>query len=403
MSLKNRVVDVRHVDPASLIQNPLNYRTHGQAQRSAFRAVLQEIGFAGALLARQVDGGLELIDGHLRAEEVPGGEKVPVVVVDLDEHESRKLLAVYDPISAMAGSDDQRFESLVEGLQFDSQSLQDIVDDMRVEPEDSSRNDDPGATPELAEELQRKWKVKGGDVWQIGRHQLLCGDCTDSAAVQAFVGDWVADSMVTDPPYGVDYGEKQDHLNATQGGSRNAERIASDKGKDYRAFFATFLQAAPLASRNTVYVFMSSQELHNLRLAFDDAKYTWGDYLVWVKNGMVLGRKDYNAKHEFLVYGWKGRHKFFGATNSTTVLEYDRPTQSKAHPTMKPVELVGRILQDGSPIRGRIYEPFSGSGTTFVAAEQTGRECRGVELEAKYCAVALERLSEMGLEARRAS
>ena len=110
--------------------------------------------------------------------------------------------------------------------------------------------------------------------------------------------------------------------------------------------------------------------------------------------------KDYNARHEFLVYGWKGRHKFFGPTTSTTVLEYARPKRSVEHLTMKPVELVGRLLQDGSPIRGKIYEPFAGSGTTFVAAEQTGRSCLGLEIEPKYCAVTLERLTGMGLEPR---
>ena len=129
--LKNRVIEVRQVDPAKLKPNPNNPRVHGAGQREAFRAVLDEIGFAGALLARKKGRGLELIDGHLRAEELPAGEKVPVVVVDLSEDEARKLAAVYDPIAGLADYDGAKIDALLEGTEFEQEALTAIIDSIK--------------------------------------------------------------------------------------------------------------------------------------------------------------------------------------------------------------------------------------------------------------------------------
>ena len=230
--------------------------------------------------------------------------------------------------------------------------------------------------------------TKKGDVWLLGKHKIMCGDCCIATDVERLFGRETADSIVTDPPYGVDYSGKNEFLNAYDKGKRMQTPIENDAIKDYRKFFAEFLSIAPLGNYNTVYVFMSGKELHSLRLAFDDCKITCGDYLVWVKNNHVLGRKDYNAQHEFIVYGWRGKHKFYGAF-STTVLNYDRPQKSELHPTMKPIELVARLITDGTRKNGLVYDPFGGSGTTLIAAEQTGRKCYMMELMPGYCDVIL--------------
>jgi site-specific DNA-methyltransferase (adenine-specific) len=104
----------------------------------------------------------------------------------------------------------------------------------------------------------------------------------------------------------------------------------------------------------------------------------------------VLGRKDYNARHEFVFYGWKGRHRFYGDF-STTVLEFDKPAKNELHPTQKPVPLVAKLISDGTPQTGVVYDPFAGSGTTLIAAEQLGRTCYAMEIEPRYCDVIIER------------
>jgi len=203
-----------------------------------------------------------------------------------------------------------------------------------------------------------------------------------------------ADQILTDPPYGVSYGGK------------TGRRIANDQGEqDYRTFFARFLKLAPVSKRNTAFVFMSGQELHNLRLALDDAGFTWGDYLIWAKQRFVLGRKDYNAGHEFVVYAWKGSHKFYGPVGkASTVLSFDRPVASADHPTMKPTELLTRLIRDGSAPGAVVYDPFLGSGSTLIACEMSGRRCVGIELEARYCASTVRRWERFtGLLAERVS
>ena len=234
-------------------------------------------------------------------------------------------------------------------------------------------------------------RTKPGDVYQLGDHILICGDCTNAKDVQNLIGADTIDMLCTDPPYGVDYSSKNEMLNKKEKGYRNQTPIENDNISDYRKFFVEFLSLIPWCEKNTSYIFMSGQELHNVRLAMQDCGMKWGDYLIWVKNNHVLGRKDYNAKHEFIVYGWKGTHEFFGPSNSVTTIEWDRPSSSKEHPTMKPVGLVQKLINDGSKKNDIVYDPFAGSGTTLLACEAEQRKARCVELSPHYCDVIVER------------
>lgn len=127
------------------------------------------------------------------------------------------------------------------------------------------------------------------------------------------------------------------------------------------------------------------------QMAEDDCGMTWGDYLVWVKNAPVFGRKDYHSKCEFIVYGWPERHKFYADGARSSVLNYDRPKKNDLHPTMKPVELFKQLIEDGSPAGAIILDLFGGSGTTLIACEQTSRRCRMMELDPLYCDVIVQR------------
>ena len=264
-------------------------------------------------------------------------------------------------------------------------------------------------------------ETRAGDVYHLGPHRLLCGDSTSAAAVQTVLAGDVVDQVVTDPPYGVDYVAKD---RALKGGVSQHRPIANDDLADYRRFFGAFLGVIPFAAKNTVYVFMSGQELHNVRLAFDDAGMTWGDYLVWVKNGQVMGRKDYHPKHEFIVYGWKGAHKFHGGISAAViddetppekmskaalvaevvtlrqfrsdVIREDKPLVNDLHPTMKPVNLIRRLLLDGSAAGAVVLDPFNGSGSTLLACDLVERRYRGIEMEPAHCDTTVRRWLALG-------
>lgn len=234
--------------------------------------------------------------------------------------------------------------------------------------------------------------VKAGDVIEIGRHKLICGDCTDKDNVSKLLGAKTVDQLLTDPPYGVDYSKKNEFLNKFDKGNRDQTPIQNDDIKDYREFFGMFLKPIPFAIKNTMYCFISSQEYASLDLAMSDAGITRGIDLVWVKNNHVLGRRDYNAKHENIFYGWKGGHKFYGSSSNTTVLEYDRPLKSDLHPTMKPIPLLSQLIHDGSTEDALVYDPFLGSGSTMVACHEASRICYGFEIDPQYCQTIILRM-----------
>lgn len=232
-----------------------------------------------------------------------------------------------------------------------------------------------------------------GDLYILGEHRLLCGDCTESNSYNRLFEGKKVDMLLTDPPYGVDYSAKNKMLNKFDRGNRIQKAINNDSISDYRKFFSSFLSVIEFNNYNTIYIFMSGQELHSLRLAISDCGMTWCDYLIWVKNHIVLGRKDYNSKHEFILYGWKGKHRFYGS-NSSTVLEYDKPQQSKLHPTMKPIPLLKKLLKDGSKKGDLVYDPFMGSGSTLLSCTDMNRICYGFELDPCYCDTIVNRYVE---------
>lgn len=236
--------------------------------------------------------------------------------------------------------------------------------------------------------------TKKGDLWKLGNHFLLCGDCTNPDDVETLLQGNQVDLLLTDPPYGVNYSGKNEFLNAYDKGNRVQTPIEGDENSenidDYLIFFSDFLKIIPFADYNIFYISILGSALHVLRQAIDMTGLTWSDYLIWVKNNHVLGRKDYNAKHEFVVYGWKNHHQFYGDFN-TTILNFDKPSSSKLHPTMKPIELLTKLIYDGSKKDMIVYDPFLGSGSTMIACQQTQRICYGMEINRKYCDVICER------------
>jgi site-specific DNA-methyltransferase (adenine-specific) len=242
---------------------------------------------------------------------------------------------------------------------------------------------DPDEVPEPpAEPVTRP-----GDLWALGRHRLLCGDATKPEDLARVTDGRTADVLLTDPPYNVGYeGKTADRLT-----------IANDAMGDteYRRFLAAALttSARHLRPGGAFYLWHADTAGLAVRLACADAGLSVRQCLVWVKSVLVLGRQDYQWRHEPCLYGWAdgAAHTWLGGRDRTTVLEFDKPARSADHPTMKPVELFEHLLENSCPPGGSVLDPFAGSGTTLVAAERAGRTAYLVELDPRYADVVVSR------------
>jgi DNA modification methylase len=239
---------------------------------------------------------------------------------------------------------------------------------------------------------ENKFDVQPGDVWILGRHRLVCADSRYPSTIEILMDGQKADMIFTDPPYGVAYNQKNEFLNKIHKGNSRQDDITNDDISDYRKFFSDFLGAGGvhLKQENSIYITMSGNKLKELNEAFDDQGIKWGQVLVWVKNNHVLGRQDYANKCEFIVYGWKGKHKFYGGFQ-TTVWQCKKPLISKLHPTMKPLEIIEMAILNSTKTAGTVLDMFGGSGSTLIACEQLGRTCFMAEIEPKYCSVIIDR------------
>jgi DNA modification methylase len=381
-------------------------------------ASIRRFGFGAPILARRADG--EIIAGHTRwkAAKELGLERVPVRFLDLDPADAHLLAVADNRLAEDASWDDEMLAAVLADLRaqerdlastgFSDDEIGKLVTDT-LGPNAGTESDTPDVELSRADELLKKWGVEPGQLWEIpslstaGKtHRLLCGDSTRPEHVARLMGDARASAMWTDPPYGVAYEGKtsaklridNDNLSASQlfdflvAAFSVADERALDRG-------AAIYVAHP-AGDKVVQFF----------LAFEHVGWKLVQTLVWVKDVMVLGHADYHYKHEPLIYGrapgapgrrGRGGEFWYGDHAQVSVFEIPRPRANVEHPTMKPVELVTAMLRNSAPVGGLVYEPFSGSGTTMAASESIGRVCNALELDPKYVAVALERMSAAGL------
>ena len=227
-----------------------------------------------------------------------------------------------------------------------------------------------------------------GDLFEIGEHRLLCGDSTTTDSYDRLMQGEQADMCVTDPPYNVAY----------EGGTKDKLKIQNDdmSASDFYQFLYDFYTALTTCTKKggAIYVWHASSEVVNFAKAMMDAGWLLKQQLIWVKNSMVIGRQDYQWKHEACLYGWLegAAHNWYSDRSQTTVIEFNRPNRNAEHPTMKPVGLFGYQIQNSSKRGDIVIDPFAGSGTTMVACEETGRKARVIELDPKYCAVIIDRM-----------
>lgn len=227
-----------------------------------------------------------------------------------------------------------------------------------------------------------------GDIFEIGQHRLLCGSSTQADTWQRLMGQELADLVITDPPYNMDY----------TGKTKKALKIKGDKASDgdFYQFLYDFYTALGSYTKagGAWYVWHADLEGANFRKAMADAGIMVKQCLIWVKNSMVIGRQDYHWKHEPCLYGWKegAAHGWYNDRRQTTVLNFDRPQRNAEHPTMKPIPLIAYQMGNSSKADDIVADGFGGSGTTMVAAHQTKRRCRMMELDPRYTEVIVRRM-----------
>lgn len=226
--------------------------------------------------------------------------------------------------------------------------------------------------------------TKTGDIWILGKHRLMCGDSTQKEDVMRLMNNQEADMLLTDPPYNVDY-------EGTAGKIENDNMTETEFYNFLLDSFKNMFEVAKCGS--PIYVFHADTEGLNFRNAFKSVGFKLAECLVWVKNTFVMGRQDYQWRHEPILYGWKeGKaHYFIDNRSQSTVLEFDKPTKNAEHPTMKPIDLLVYLIKNSSKENDLIVDLFAGSGSSMIAAEQTKRVCYTMELDPKYCDVVVKR------------
>lgn len=409
MKIRDRVTDFRRVLASELLPHPANWRMHPPEQADAMRGVLAELGFCGACLVRETPEGLQLIDGHLRAEIAPDA-KLPCLVLDVTEEEARKLLATFDPLGAMAEADEQALGELLAGLEVESEAVQAMLAKLAEEyeidlTEDGVPPEDPGAEVDRAGELMEKWGVKVGQLWLIegkaGTHRVLCGDSTKAEDVGRAIGGTEPFLMVTDPPYGVEYDATwRDDAPGQVGGPRRSR--GEVKGDDT----CNWTDALSLFLGDVAYVWHASLFTGHVWNQLVGLDFEIRASIIWRKQQAIFSRGHYHWQHEPCWYAVRKERtaKWSGDRTQSTVWDIHCASgwmrerlEKTCHSAEKPLECMARPIRNHGTGGDVAFDPFLGSGTTLVACEQLGRIGVGIEIEPKYVAVTLERLAGMGL------
>jgi DNA modification methylase len=248
---------------------------------------------------------------------------------------------------------------------------------------------DEDAVPEIAESAVSA----AGDLWVMGRHRLLSGDATMSSSYERLLGTERAELSFCDPPYGVDY----------EGKTKKKLKLQNDSlGGEFEGFLRAAGEHLLRFTEGAAYVCMSSSHIDTLQRALRTAGGHWSTTIIWAKNAFTLGRSDYQRQYEMIWYGWRegGSHYWCGARDQGDVWFIDRPQVNDLHPTMKPVALIVRALENSSRANAVVLDPFGGSGSTLIACEKAGRRARLMEVDGRYVDAAVRRWQEFtGAEA----
>ncbi len=384
-------MEITDVSIESLKIDEKNARKHNERNIGEVIRSLERFGQHAPIVVQRGTNKILIGNGRVEAMRRMGWETCAVFFVDDDDASAVKR-ALADNRTAELGSWD---EDILAELINDLDSL-DIVgwtpDEIRdlvsTQTEMDRTDDDFDIDSALTEEPI----VKLGEVWLLGRHRLMCGDSTSPEDVALLMQGEQAQIVFTDPPWNVDYGSDEKHP------SWKPRTILNDHMST--EMFGEFLTKAITCIKSAIvpgammYMVMSAQEWGNLMTVMAACGFHWSSTIIWAKDSLVLSRKDYHTRYEPIWYGWlDGSKRLFPLKDRTQddVWEIPRPRRSDEHPTMKPIELVVRAIQNSSRADDNVIDFFGGSGTTLIAAEKTKRRCFMMELDPKYCDVIIRR------------
>lgn len=382
-----RTIPIDDLRPAAY--NPRKKLKPGDKEYEKIKNSIQEFGYVEPII---VNYDMTVIGGHQRLTVLKdlGYTEVDCVVLHIEDENKVKALNI--ALNKITGAwNEQLLADLLVDLQavdfntdltgFEAPEIEQLfskVHNKKIKEDDF----------DVDAELLKPTVAQPGDLWLLGRHRVICGDSILPDTFSRLMEGNLANLVLTDPPYNVNVKE-------------SAGRIKNDNMPDeefYKFLFAAFTNAEQnMADDASIYVFHADSNGLIFRQAFRDAGFVLSGCCIWKKDHLVLGRSPYQWQHEPCLFGWKkgGKHLWYADRKQTTIWEYDRPTHSKEHPTMKPVALMVYPIQNSTMTNCIVLDPFLGSGSTLVACEETGRICYGVELDAKFVDVIVRRYIEM--------
>lgn len=391
--MKVRCAHDRLVEIEALRPHPKNRNKHPNAQIERLAQILRYQGFRYPVKVSNLSGFVTSGHGRIEAARLNGWTHVPVNYQDYaDEAQEYADLQADNAIASWAELDLSGINADIGDLgpDFDIDLLG--IKNFKIDVAEKDPEDDDKAPGMPVQAI-----TKRGDIWQLGRHRLMCGDSTGIDDVEKLMAGEKAALWVTDPPYGVSYADKNEFLNSLGKPNSVTKRIENDHRpiEEMKEFWQLAASNALMACSDAApYYWFACQggDQMMMMMSISDAGWKVRHELIWVKNNHVMGRCDYQYKHEPILYGWKkdGTHKFYGGFQ-TSVMEFPKPQSSKLHPTMKPVELIERLIENSSQNGETIFDSFGGSGTTIIACEKTRRRCFMMELDPVYCDVIVKR------------
>lgn len=408
---------------ADLLPYARNARTHSDSQVAQLAASIKEFGFNNPV-AIDADGMILCGHGRVMAAQRLGMDQVPTVCLShLSELQKKAYILADNKLALNAGWDNDMLKVELEDLKTSDFNLDLIgfsneeLDEIMNEDEEQEVEDD-----DYNVMVPEEPKAKLGEIYILGKHRLMCGDSTSIQDVEKLMGEQQADLLLTDPPYNVDY----------EGGTDKKLKIKNDNMEDqaFRQFLIDVYKAADHVMKPGApfYIWHADSEGANFRGAAKDMGWQIRECLIWVKNSLVLGRQDYQWRHEPCLYGWKaGAAHYFTDSRAestviedqvnvdklskdelktlckklldpgieTTVIREKKPSINDVHPTMKPVKLFGRLVKNSSKRNDIVLDLFGGSGTTIVACEQLNRRAYLMELDPAYVDVIIDRYQKL--------
>jgi len=391
------VITIEQVPIDQLRPDPANPRRISDAELEALTRSLKEWGFVQPVLARREDK--VVIGGHQRlvAARRLGYKTVPVVWLDISLEQARLLNLALNKISgdwdkellARLLADLKPVEDIDLSLSgFSEDELDKLLKSLDIrEKRDKPESFNLDAALEAARAAPR---AQQGDLFGLGDHRLLCGDATDSAAVARLMNGKRAAMAFTDPPYNVSLG---DHGGQQRGQRRRRLQNDALSPEAWESFCRAWARNLVASVDGAIYVCMSTKEWPTVSRVLEEAGAHWSDTIIWAKDRFVLGRADYQRQYEPLWFGWRegAEHFWCGDRDQGDVWQLARPSASEAHPTMKPLALMERAIENSSRPGDLVLDLFLGSGSTLIAAERTGRVCYGMELDPHYASIVLAR------------